>query len=403
MSSRIQIDWRSDPIAREPWLRPSTRYGLHLSKEQVAELVMPHPHTLELVKSWLKYHGVPMSISMTHGGNWLTLTGISASKASDLLGTSYQLYRHAETKDIIIHRGANDVLRLPAHVVADTEKTIWWGGSGAGESNIRRSRDGAVGTRWLRGRTAVPALGVTYNSASYVPAATDRNVLGIVGYAEEYPNPVDLTKFMDQFRVPETSQQRWIRPEQLGLEANMNVQYTSRPVPLLGQLHARPRRRRHPTDDQYVDYARAVCDLFTQLGPRGVSALFSSGIAGLAAFAIVGTPEQTLAIAFPIPIHYQNSNQNNASPSEAKARTGARTKRTILAWRSSAPTPCCLITPDACAAHARGVSLPRMKPEGAASTHGGPLAREFHDTIEASTGRISANHLLLIAAPLRGW
>jgi hypothetical protein len=31
---------------------------MHLSKEQVAELVAPHPETLELVNSWVEYHGV---------------------------------------------------------------------------------------------------------------------------------------------------------------------------------------------------------------------------------------------------------------------------------------------------------------------------------------------------------
>ncbi|KAF8261716.1 Pro-kumamolisin, activation domain-containing protein [Lactarius quietus] len=37
------------------------KYGSHLSKEQVAELVAPHPDTLALVQSWLKHHGVPPS------------------------------------------------------------------------------------------------------------------------------------------------------------------------------------------------------------------------------------------------------------------------------------------------------------------------------------------------------
>ncbi|KAH9161680.1 Pro-kumamolisin, activation domain-containing protein, partial [Lactarius sanguifluus] len=74
-----------------------SKYGLHLSKEQVAEHVMPHPRSLELVNSWLNFHGVlPSSISVSHGGNWLTLTGVSVSKANDLLCASYQLYRHAE-------------------------------------------------------------------------------------------------------------------------------------------------------------------------------------------------------------------------------------------------------------------------------------------------------------------
>src|SRR6266702_5751862 len=79
------------------------RYGAHLSKEQVAELVMPHPDTIELVSSWLVHHGVrSSSISTTHGGAWLTVTDVLVSQANRLLSASYQLYRQAKTNDTII-------------------------------------------------------------------------------------------------------------------------------------------------------------------------------------------------------------------------------------------------------------------------------------------------------------
>jgi tripeptidyl-peptidase-1 len=78
------------------------RYGAYLSKEQVADLVAPHPETLELVNSWFGYHGVPpSSISMTHGGGWLTVAGVSVSQANKLLGASYLLYNHAQTNETI--------------------------------------------------------------------------------------------------------------------------------------------------------------------------------------------------------------------------------------------------------------------------------------------------------------
>jgi tripeptidyl-peptidase-1 len=45
--------------SRVPLLR--CRYGAHLSKEQVAQLVAPHPNTLELINAWLEHHHVPSS------------------------------------------------------------------------------------------------------------------------------------------------------------------------------------------------------------------------------------------------------------------------------------------------------------------------------------------------------
>jgi tripeptidyl-peptidase-1 len=79
------------------------RYGAHLSKEQVAELVAPHPDTLELVGSWLAHHEVPSSaVSTTHGGGWLTIKKVPLAQANTLLGASYQTYRHTETNESVI-------------------------------------------------------------------------------------------------------------------------------------------------------------------------------------------------------------------------------------------------------------------------------------------------------------
>jgi tripeptidyl-peptidase-1 len=71
------------------------RYGAHLTKEQVSQLVAPHPDTLKLVNTRLEHNGVPSSsISTTHGGCWLTVAGVPVSQADELLGASYQLYHH---------------------------------------------------------------------------------------------------------------------------------------------------------------------------------------------------------------------------------------------------------------------------------------------------------------------
>jgi tripeptidyl-peptidase-1 len=62
------------------------RYGAHLSKEQVAEIVAPHPDTLELVCSWLEFNGMPpSSISMARGGSLMTVADMPVSQADKLL------------------------------------------------------------------------------------------------------------------------------------------------------------------------------------------------------------------------------------------------------------------------------------------------------------------------------
>ena len=39
---------------------------------------------------------------MTHSGNWLKVTSVSVSQVNELIGASYQLYRHTETNDAIL-------------------------------------------------------------------------------------------------------------------------------------------------------------------------------------------------------------------------------------------------------------------------------------------------------------
>ncbi|KAI9458125.1 hypothetical protein BJY52DRAFT_1269821 [Lactarius psammicola] len=92
-ASREHLDWRAPQ---------GQQYGAHLSQEQVAELVPPYLYTLGLVKSWLEHYSVPSSFLMTHGGNWLEVTCLPVSQANDLLGASYQLYRHVETNDTVL-------------------------------------------------------------------------------------------------------------------------------------------------------------------------------------------------------------------------------------------------------------------------------------------------------------
>ncbi|KAH8987137.1 subtilisin-like protein [Lactarius hatsudake] len=289
-------------------------------RTHVAELVMPHPHTLELVKSWLKYHGVPSSTSLTHGGNWLTLTGVSVSKANDLLGASYQLYRHTETKQIIVRTvGYSLPAALHGHVQTVAPTTFFASPRMSWQTPRKRS-GGAAAEQAALTTSHPPFLRWLYNSATYVPAATGRNVLGISGFVQEYPSPVDLTTFMDHFHGTGTGATYTVvqvnsggyDPNNPGTEANLNVQYASGiayPTPIMYySIGYGPEGKNDPylswldfmlnldeidiprtISSSYanyetelpLDHARAVCDLFMQLGARGVSVLIASGDEGV--------------------------------------------------------------------------------------------------------------------------
>ncbi len=95
----------------------SIRYGVHLFKKQVTELVASHLDTLELaVNSWLGHHSISSSTSTTHS-NWLMLKGMPVSKANGLLIASFHLYQHADMNNTVLHTVSYALsMMLHAHV-----------------------------------------------------------------------------------------------------------------------------------------------------------------------------------------------------------------------------------------------------------------------------------------------
>lgn len=63
------------------------RYGQHLSKEQVEELVAPHPDSLAIVDKWLFSHGLEHAdLNRSPAKDWITVH-VPVSKAEEMLDT----------------------------------------------------------------------------------------------------------------------------------------------------------------------------------------------------------------------------------------------------------------------------------------------------------------------------
>ncbi|KAH8995578.1 subtilisin-like protein [Lactarius hatsudake] len=321
------------------------RYGAHLSKEQVAELVRPHPDTLELVTAWLAHHGVlPSSISTTHGGAWLTVRNVLVSRANEMLSASYQLYRHAKVNDTIIRTvsyALPDVLH--AHIQAIAPTTYFASTRTLRQTSRRRSVEAAAALVEAEGAASGKPVTVLssragevtpsqlrwlYKTFAYVPTAADRNKLGVFGFQKQYPSQTDLTMHMTYFRsdvqppslatfTVELVNGAGYDPDTPGMEASIDLQYASAmayPTPIIfyitGGLGSWSDSGEPLPGDVYLEsleyllkksdipqtisisygtyewnvpqeYARALCILFAQLGARGVSVLFPAGDDGV--------------------------------------------------------------------------------------------------------------------------
>ena len=314
------------------------RYGAHLSKEGVAELVAPHPNTLELVHSWLAHHGVQSSsISTTLGGSWLTLIDVPVFQANNILGASYQLYRRAKTNDTAILRTIRYSLPtvLHAHVQTIAPATFF-----ASERTLQQTPHiRPVGAARAPAKAALreelpnpgfdPEVGVTpdlliwlYKTYAYTPKAIAKNKLGVTGFSDELPGFSDLQLFMIALRSDavdatfdiQTTKGSDVELIMPGVEPNQNMQYTQAiayPTPHIfysngdrmvwsftGDLYLtwiaymlQLEDKDIPqtitvsfgTDENDVppEYAKPVCDTFAMLGARGVSLLFASGNSGV--------------------------------------------------------------------------------------------------------------------------
>ncbi|KAF8263391.1 peptidase S8/S53 domain-containing protein [Lactarius quietus] len=308
-----------------------SKYGEYLSKEQVAELVAPHPETLEIVGLWLEHYGVPSSsISMTLGGNWLAVINVTVSQANKMLGASYELYRHIETNDTVLRTISYSLPEALHDHIKTVVPTTYFGSPEGMKQRIRPT--GAVGaqekappdepltglsSRGLAVSGVTPAiLRSLYETTTYVPTAAGRNRIGIGGFSGQYPSPQDLKQFMTRYRTDAVDATYTVEqvnggkydPSEPGVEGNIDIQYTAAlayPTPLIyystpGNLNSEIEKDPYINWIGYLlaqkaipqtisvsyggyeynfppDYAQRVCFLLAQLGLRGASVIFSSG------------------------------------------------------------------------------------------------------------------------------
>ncbi|KAH9012365.1 subtilisin-like protein [Lactarius pseudohatsudake] len=251
----------SDP--RHPRHVSSTIHLLRM--EQVADIVAPHPYTVQLVHSWLEHHRVASSsVSVTHGGSFLTVTAVSVSQANDLLGASYQLYTHTKTNETIVRTlGYSLPVVLHGHVQTVAPTTFF--SSPVAQWQTPRKRSSVAAVR--------PG-----NMVAYVPSAMDRNKVGVTGYKQEYPSPADLILLSEgmTYPTPHIFYSTKVSPSGDYYLAWLNAVLRQQNVPQTITTSYGTFENAYPKG-----YAIEVCRLFAQLGTRGASVLFASGDDGV--------------------------------------------------------------------------------------------------------------------------
>ncbi|KAF9266300.1 tripeptidyl peptidase A [Marasmius fiardii PR-910] len=318
------------------------RYGQHLSKEEVEELVAPHPESIDFVTAWLASHGIQESdFERSPAKDWVYLT-VPVSIAEKLLDTTYHVWKHVESGDEFVRTTSYSLPKdLHAHVDVIQPTTMFARFKGM-KATIHSVEDAVQNFQPLdisAGKVDVdPSCNTTitisciqqlYNAVGYTPSAKINNSIGITGYLEQFANLQDLQTFYAEQRPDAVNSSFKFVPvkgglnsqnlSEAGIEANLDVQFAfglSFPIKsTFWSTAGRPpfipdATETENTNEPYNDwldfvlaqkdipfvistsygeaeqtvpenYARRACNGFAQLGARGVSLFFSSGDGGV--------------------------------------------------------------------------------------------------------------------------
>ncbi|KJA29731.1 hypothetical protein HYPSUDRAFT_152704 [Hypholoma sublateritium FD-334 SS-4] len=240
------------------------RYGQHLAKEEVEELVAPHSVSLNIINDWLLSWGFKEDdISRSPAKDWITIK-VPVAVAESMLDTKYHIWEHVDSGDHLVRSTAYS---LPSHLHGHIElvqPTTMFSRFRAQKSNVFKiepfveDSDNSTSTKGdsiISNITSVlidascnrvitiECLQQIYNTSGFKPSG-EGNSIGITGYLEQFANEDDLQLFFADQRPDAVNtsfnfvsvagglnnQTRY----EAGEEANLDVQFAfglSHPIP----------------------------------------------------------------------------------------------------------------------------------------------------------------------------
>ncbi|KAF3064043.1 Tripeptidyl-peptidase sed2 [Daldinia childiae] len=312
-------------------------YGMHLSRDEVRAYTAPTKRSVSSVADWLTKSGVESTVN----NDWITFK-TDVKTANDLLGANFAWYQYEKGGSPKLRTLSYSVPDELAGSIDLIQPTTRFGQLGAKRSTIFEMQllepeeenavktDMAVNAADCNPSRITPACLKSLYNIKYT-APTEGNLVAFSSYLEEYARYSDLQSFESQYLTQAKGQNFSVELVNGGLddqsssddsgEANLDVQYVlaiSSPIPIK-EYSTGGRGPLEPTHDQpgpssnepYLEfltylldqddstlpqtlstsygeeeqsvpaeYALKVCNLFMQLGARGVSVLFSSGDSG---------------------------------------------------------------------------------------------------------------------------
>lgn len=313
------------------------RYGQHLKRDELKDLIKPRAESTSNVLSWLEESGIEAR-DIENDGEWINFYA-PVKRAEQMMGTQFKTYQNEARSNIQRVRSLG--YSVPKHVRGDIDiiqPTTRFGHIQPENSQVFSQEEvpfSALAVNATCNRRITPdCLADLYNYKDYTPS--DANItIGVSGFLEQYARFADLDQFFNLFAPKGAGSTFEVAKVNAGpfdqnstadsVEANLDIQYTAglvSPSSIATRFYTTPGRgllvpdldqpnassnnnepyleyftyllgledgelpevltTSYGESEQSVpaEYAKKVCDMIGQLGTRGVSVIFSSGDTG---------------------------------------------------------------------------------------------------------------------------
>ncbi|WEW57323.1 Tripeptidyl-peptidase sed2 [Emydomyces testavorans] len=313
------------------------RYGLHLKREEINDLMKPNETVTRDVRKWLIDGGVKRE-NIKFRADWVDVA-LPIKVASQLLNTHFYEFQDRHTKAKVLRTTEYWAPTSVAQYIYYIYPLVLFTRTAAQSSNLLSlyteefPLQGKVSAACPEGNTPSCLRGL-YNLGNVTAKPGNRNKIAVSGYLDQYAQYKDLSLFLRRY-VPQAiasnfsvslvnGGQNTQNSTRNSMEANLDIQYT---IGLsynikVNYISVKGRGPLHPDLDQpdptssqnepYMDqlrylldlsddelptvlttsygeseqsvpesYARATCNEFAKLTARGVSVIFSSGDIGV--------------------------------------------------------------------------------------------------------------------------
>ncbi|KAI4629381.1 uncharacterized protein J4E87_003645 [Alternaria ethzedia] len=312
------------------------RYGQHLKRDELKDLIKPRADSTANVLNWLEQSGVePRDIQ--NDGEWINFLA-PVKRAEQMMGTTFKTYQSQARPGVKRTRslGYSVPVEVRSHIDM-IQPTTRFGQMRAEDSQVLTqeiapfSKLAAVNAT-CNTRITPDCLADLYNFQDYDVSDQANVTIGVSGFLEQYARFNDLDLFTQRFSQSLAGKSFGVQSVNDGpfpqnssansVEANLDIQYTAGLVNISTTFYTVPGRGLlvpdldQPDEDDnnnepYLDfftylvgledeelpqvlttsygeteqsvpaeYAKKVCDMIGQLGTRGVSVIFSSGDTG---------------------------------------------------------------------------------------------------------------------------